>query len=130
MSWRRVHAIRGATTVDRDEALAIVSATRELLEAIVCGNSLGPDEVVSAIFSVTPDLTTEFPARAARELGWDDVALFCATEMQVPLAPARCIRVLLHVESASPRSGVTHVYLRDARQLRPEWGGTPARVSA
>jgi chorismate mutase len=128
MTWRRVHAIRGATTAERDEPEAIVSATRELLDALVCRNALGADEVVSAIFSVTPDLTSEFPARAARELGWDDVALFCATEMPVPRAPARCIRVLLHVESASPRPGVTHVYLREARRLRPEWGGTPLGV--
>jgi chorismate mutase len=123
MSWRRVHAIRGATTVDRDEPGAILAATRELLETLVCRNSLGADEVVSAIFSVTPDLTTEFPARAARGLGWDAVALFCATEMQVPHAPERCIRVLLHIECAAPRAEVAHVYLREARHLRPEWGG-------
>lgn len=128
MSWRRMHAIRGATTVDLDAPEAIVEATRELLQALICRNALERDEIVSAIFSATADLTSEFPARAAREIGWGDVPLFCATEMQVPRAPTRCIRVLLHIESAEPRARVTHVYLRNAAQLRPEWSGVMATV--
>jgi len=129
MSWRRVHAIRGATTADRDEPGAIVEATRELLEALIRRNSLANDEIVSAIFSATADLTSEFPARAAREIGWDDVPLFCATEMQVPRGPARCIRLMLHIECAEPRSEVTHVYLREAKHLRPDLCGVSAAVA-
>lgn len=130
MSWRRIHAIRGATTAERDEPEAIVNATRELLEALVCRNALAGDEIVSAIFSATADLTSEFPARAARDIGWDDVPLFCATEMQVPRGPARCIRVMLHIESPQPRGEVTHVYLREAKHLRPDLCGTPSACGA
>lgn len=126
MTWRRVHAIRGATTAERDDPEAIVGATRELLEALIGRNGLAADEIVSAIFSATADLTSEFPARAAREIGWDDVPLFCATEMQVRRAPTRCIRVMLHIECAEPRSEVTHVYLREARHLRPDLCGVSA----
>lgn len=126
MSWRRVHAIRGATTADRDDPQAIVSATRELLEALIFRNDLAGDEIVSAIFSATADLTSEFPARAAREIGWDDVPLFCTSEMQVSRGPARCIRVMLHIERAEPRGEVTHVYLREAQRLRPDLCGMPS----
>lgn len=129
MTWRRVHAVRGATTADRDEPQAIVDATRELLEALICRNALASDEIVSAIFSATSDLTSEFPARAAREIGWDDVPLLCATEMPVPRGPARCIRVMLHIESAEPRSDVTHVYLREAKLLRPDLCGVSAALT-
>jgi chorismate mutase len=120
MSERRIRAVRGATTVDRDAAAEIREATRELLGEIVRRNALAVDDVVSAFFTVTPDLTAEFPARAARELGWADVPLLCTMEIPVPGALARCIRVLLHVESARPRDEIAHVYLRDARSLRPD----------
>lgn len=120
MAWRRMHAIRGATTVSADEPYAILEATRELLEQLVDHNALEQCELVSAIFSATPDITSEFPARAARELGWQEVSLLCTTEMAVPGSLPRCIRVLLHVECAEPRERVTHVYLRGARALRPD----------
>lgn len=120
MVWRRMHAIRGATTVPADEPDAIIEATRELLEHVVDQNALAPSELVSAIFSATPDITSEFPARAARGLGWHDVSLLCTTEMAVPGSLPRCIRVLLHVEYAEPRERVTHVYLHGARALRPD----------
>lgn len=120
MSWRRFRAIRGATTVLRDDPCAIIEATRELLEQLVEQNALTSDELVSVIFSATPDLTSEFPARAARDIGWHDVSLLCTTEMAVEGSLPRCIRVLLHIESMVPRERVTHLYLRDAAQLRPD----------
>ena len=126
---RHLGAIRGATTVDEDEPTRVRAATVELLRRIVELNSLSSGDVLSAIFTVTPDLRSEFPAHAARELGWTDVALLCTMEIPVPGAVERCIRVLLHVETRTPRDQLRHVYLRSARALRPEWaddaGGGP-----
>ena len=115
-----MRALRGATTVDRDDAGEIGAATRELLEAIVERNALDDGDIVSAFFTVTPDLTSDFPARAARELGWSDVPLLCTVEIPVAHALTRCIRVLLHVETDRPRADMRHVYLRGARALRPD----------
>lgn len=125
MGERHLCAIRGATTADHDDPPHVRAATRELLETIVARNALVPGDIVSVLFTVTGDLTSEFPARAARELGWVDVPLLCTTEIPVPGALARCIRVLVHAESDRPRSAIEHVYLRGAGSLRPEWG-TPA----
>ena len=111
-------AIRGATTVDRDDPELIRIATRESLAGIIKANALPLDDIVSAVFTVTLDLCSEFPARAAREMGWVDVPLLCATEIAVPGSQQRCIRVLLHAMSTSRRAGITHVYLRDAVGLR------------
>ena len=119
-----MRAVRGAITVERDEARLVVEATREMLIALAERNAIGPEHVVSAIFTVTPDITSEFPARAARELGWVDVPLLCAMEIPTPGGLERCIRVLLHVETDLPRSGLRHVYLRGARVLRPDLRGT------
>ena len=124
-SERHLGAIRGATTVDVDEASAIRSATAELLRRMVALNDLTPEDIISALFTVTPDLRSAFPAHAARELGWTDVALLCTMEIPVPGAIARCIRVLLHVDTAAPRKRLRHVYLRGARSLRPEWADEP-----
>ena len=120
MRRRRMHAIRGATSVALDDADALVAATRELLERIVADNDVDVDDVVSVIFTMTPDLSSAFPARAARELGWTSTPLLCMTEIDVPGALPRCIRILMHVEFAVPRARVSHVYLRDAVALRPE----------
>lgn len=127
---RHLGAIRGATTVDRDEATAIRTATSELLRRIVVVNALAPTDIISALFTVTPDLRSAFPAHAARELGWNDVALLCTMEIPVSGAIERCIRVLLHVETITPRQGLRHVYLRGARALRPEWAEAPDDGSA
>ena len=124
MAERQMRAVRGAITVERDEARLVIEATREMLTALAERNALGPEQVVSAIFTVTPDITSEFPARAARELGWVDVPLLCAMEIPAPRGLERCIRVLLHVETDLPRSGLRHVYLRGARALRPDLDGT------
>jgi len=124
---RFLGAIRGATTVEADEATRVRSATAELLRRIVAVNALVPGDIISALFTVTPDLRSAFPAHAARELGWTDVALLCTMEIPVPGAIERCIRVLLHVETSTPRSRLRHVYLRGARELRPEWADEPGR---
>ena len=115
-----VRGIRGATTVDTDTRDAILAATRELLAAIVLANGVDPDEVASAVFTTTRDLTAEYPARAARDLGWSNVPLLGATEMSVPGGLPRCIRVLLHVNTRRPASKMKHIYLRGARALRPD----------
>jgi chorismate mutase len=117
---KRIAAIRGATTVVADDPGLIRDATRELLARIVDANELSADDIISAIFTVTTDLGAEFPARAARELGWVDVPLLCTIEMSVPGALPRCIRVLLHTLTRRPRQDLRHIYLRDARSLRPD----------
>jgi chorismate mutase len=123
---RHLGAIRGATTVDEDEPAVVRAATVELLRRIVDRNDLKSADIISAIFTVTPDVRSVFPAHAARELGWNDVAMLCTMEIPVPGAIARCIRVLLHVATRTPRQRLRHVYLRGARSLRPEWAEGPA----
>lgn len=118
--WRRTHAIRGATTIDRDDPRQIAAATRELLEQIVERNWLETDEIVSVWFTVTPDLTSAFPALAAREMGWVDVPLLCASEIPVPGSMPRVLRILVEIEPRAPRPLDTHIYLREAVALRPD----------
>lgn len=115
-----VRGIRGATTASHDTPQAILDATRELLETLVQANDLDPGAIASIIFTVTPDLTSEYPARAARELGWQHVALLGATEMNVPGGLPRCIRVLLHVNTDKPPGTLKHIYLREATTLRSD----------
>lgn len=116
-----VRGIRGATVVVYDEPEAVLSATRELLSAILKANpTLNPDDLASAVFTVTGDLCSAYPARAARQLGWDDVPLMCALEIPVPGSLPRCIRVLLHWNTDLPQSSVRHVYLGAASSLRPD----------
>jgi chorismate mutase len=117
---RRIHALRGATTVERDDAASVLGATRELLELLTRHNDITSADVVSALFTVTADLRSEFPARAARELGWLDVPLLCMTEIPVEGSLGHCIRILLHVESPRPRGALRHIYLHGARVLRPD----------
>jgi monofunctional chorismate mutase len=118
--WRRTHAIRGAISVEQDNPDQIAQATRELLSQIVERNWLEIDEVVSVLFTLTNDLTTAFPALAAREMGWVDVPLLCASEIPVPGSLPRCLRTLVQVELRAPRPLDTHIYLRDAVVLRPD----------
>jgi len=115
--------LRGATTVEQNQAPAILAATRELLEALIHANGLRSEEVASAIFTVTADLDAAYPARAARELGWTDVALMCATEVPVPDSLPRCIRVLIHYNTTQTQSEMKHIYLRGATVLRPDLTG-------
>jgi chorismate mutase len=112
--------IRGATTADANTREAILDATREMLQQIILANDLQADDIASAIFSTTPDLTAEFPAVAARGLGWTDTALMCTHEMTVPGSLERCIRVLINWNTTRRADEVVHVYIRGARRLRPE----------
>lgn len=113
--------IRGATTVTADEPDLILQATRELLEEILEeNNGMQPEDVASAIFTVTDDLTSTFPAQAAREMGWSLVPMLCAREIPVPNSLRRVIRVLVHWNTQIPQSEITHVYLREAVKLRPD----------
>lgn len=116
-----LRGVRGATTAAQDQAEEILSATRELMEAILRTNpALQPEDIASVIFTTTADLRAVYPARAARELGWTDVPLMCAQEILVPEGQPRCIRVLLHWNTELPQSAIRHVYLRDAIRLRPD----------
>jgi chorismate mutase len=119
-----VRGIRGATTVEVDEPASIVEATRELLIALVDANAIDPEQVAGAWFTTTPDLRSEFPAVAARQLGWVDVPLICGHEMDVPYANSRsialCVRVLILVNTERSQREVTFVYLRGARAIKEE----------
>lgn len=110
--------IRGATTAEENTAEAILTATRELLARIVEANDLRVEDVASAIFTTTPDLTAAFPAKAAREMGWRDVALLDAQEIPVPGSLERCIRVLVHWNTEKRQDEVVHVYIKGANALR------------
>lgn len=118
-STMRCLGLRGATTADDNSAGAILAATRELLERLVARNALDLADIASAFFTVTDDLDAAYPALAARELGWNEVALLCAREIPVPGSVARCIRVLLHINTTKGQGDLRHVYLREAVSLRP-----------
>lgn len=120
-----IRGIRGAIDAPENTERAIVEATRRLLVALQEANRFELDDVASVIFTATPDLTAEFPARAARELGWTQVPLLCSQEIHKPGAPGRTIRVLIHVETARRQSEIVHVYLGEASWLRPDIKTTP-----
>lgn len=113
-----VQALRGAISVEADAVDVITAATHELLTALLEANGLATDDVVSAIFTLTPDLTAQFPANAARQLGWHSVPMLCATEIAVPGSLPRCLRVLLHVRARGEAWMPAHVYLGEAKVLR------------
>jgi chorismate mutase len=112
--------IRGATSVKANDTHSILVATRELLEQIVTANDLVVDEIASVIFTTTSDLDAVYPARAAREMGWVNTPLLCTQEMAVAKGLARCIRVLLHWNTTREPDQIQHIYLRQARTLRPD----------
>lgn len=122
-----VRGIRGAITVPADEAGAILSATAELLLAIVARNGLDSRDVAAALFTVTPDLSSEFPAAAARAIGWTQVPLLNFTEIGVPGRLARVIRCLVLVNSGCGQDEVDHVYLGEATTLRPDLASRSAQ---
>jgi chorismate mutase len=115
-----VRAIRGAVQVDADERAVVLGGTAELVTEVMARNVLVPDDVISVLFTTTPDLTAEFPALAARNLGFQDVPLLCASEIAVPGAMPRVVRLMMHLETSRPRSAIQHVYLRGAAALRPD----------
>jgi chorismate mutase len=112
--------VRGATTVDRNDREEILEATRQLLALVVRRNGIDKHDVASAIFTVTEDLDAEFPALAARQIGWTDVPLLCGYEVHVPGSLERCVRVLLHWNTEKSQDQIVHVYERDAKRLRPD----------
>jgi chorismate mutase len=118
----QLRALRGAITVQANEADAILSATEELVHEVIARNGITPDDMVSCIFTCTADLDAEFPAVAARNLGLSSVPLLCAREMQVPGSLPRVIRILLHYY-ADPGEAPNHVYLREAVGLRRDLEG-------
>src|SRR5437868_11621915 len=113
-----VRAIRGAIQVDADERDAIIAGTTELVAEVMARNGLTTDDVISVLFTSTPDLTAEFPALAARKIGFHEVPLMCAAEIAVPGAMPRVVRLMAHIETDQPRSAIQHVYLRGAAALR------------
>lgn len=116
-----IRGIRGATTVSADKPDLILQATRELLEEILTENEdMQPEDISSAIFTVTDDLVSTFPAQAARQMGWDLVPMLCGREIPVPGSLPRVIRVLVHWNTELAQSEIKHVYLHDAVKLRPD----------
>lgn len=115
-----VRAIRGAIQVDDDTPDEILAATGELVSALLERNGIGQDDLVSIFFTTTPDLTSQFPALAAREAGLTDVPLMCASEIDVPDAMPRVIRLLAHTHTSRWKSEIEHVYLRGASTMRPD----------
>ncbi len=116
-----IRGIRGATTVTADEPDLILQATRELLEEILAENEgMRTDDIASALFTVTDDLASTFPAQGARQMGWGLVPMMCAREIPVPGSLPRVIRVLVHWNTELAQNQITHVYLRDAVKLRPD----------
>jgi chorismate mutase len=123
--YMTTRGVRGATTTSADTASGILAATRELLLAITQANpGLQPDDLASAIFTASADLQAEYPAKAARELGWESVPLLCAQEIPVPGGLPRCIRLLIHWNTDRPQKDIRHVYLHEARRLRPDLAGS------
>lgn len=117
--------VRGATTVDHNEREEILSATRQLLALLIRSNGIEAADIASAIFTTTPDIDAEFPALAARQLGWLEVPLICSHEMTVPSSLPLCIRVLIHWNTTKTQAEVEHVYVREAKRLRPDLSKLP-----
>lgn len=115
-----VRAIRGATTVDVDEREHLHLRTRELVEAILASNELTPEDIISVIFTCTPDIHADFPAAAAREMGFGATPLMCAQELDVPGALPQVVRVMMHAETNAPKDAIQHLYLHGAVNLRKD----------
>lgn len=117
--------VRGATTVEANTREAILKATRQLVALVVRRNGIDPKDIASAIFTVTRDLNAEFPALAARQMGWLDVPLLCGYEVEVPGSLMSCVRILLHWNTTVPQKDIHHVYIHDAVALRPDLSKLP-----
>lgn len=121
----RCRGVRGATTADENSRDAILHATRQLLALMIRQNGIQPEDVASAIFTTTVDLNAEFPALAARQLGWIDVPLLCTNEIDVPGSLRQCVRILVHWNTDRPQTEIKHIYLKGAVQLRPDLSKLP-----
>lgn len=115
-----IRGVRGATTVEADTKEEILTATRQLLALMIRVNQIRTEDVASALFSVTTDLNAEFPALAARQLGWLEVPMLCTHELSVPGSLPKCIRILVHWNTEKTQSQIQHVYIREAVRLRPD----------
>ena len=117
--------VRGATTVSEDSKEEILKATRQLLALMIRTNEIDSSDIASATFTVTSDLKSEFPALAARQMGWLDVPLLCGYEISVPGSLPRCIRILLLWNTTKSQAEIEHIYVRDAIKLRPDLSTLP-----
>lgn len=117
--------VRGATTIQENSREAILTATRQMLALLVRRNELNTADIASAIFTVTKDVNAEFPALAARQLGWLEVPLLCGYEIEVPGSLPMCVRVLVHWNTTKAQSEVHHVYIHEAVRLRPDLSKLP-----
>jgi len=122
---RSCRGVRGATTAYANTREGVLAATRQLLALMIRQNQIAPEDVASAIFTVTKDLDAEFPALAARQLGWLNVALMCGYELSVPGSLGRCIRILLHWNTTKAADEIVHVYIKEAGRLRPDLADLP-----
>ena len=121
----KCRGVRGATTVEANAGEEILTATRQLLALLIRRNGIQTEDIASAIFTTTADLTAEFPALAARQLGWLDVPLLCGHEMTVADALPRCVRVLIHWNTNVDQQEIQHVYIHGAAVLRPDVSQLP-----
>ncbi|HAY81185.1 MAG TPA: chorismate mutase [Planctomycetaceae bacterium] len=117
--------VRGATTIENNTRDDVLQATQQLLALIIRRNQIIADDVASATFTVTSDVNAEFPALAARQLGWREVPLLCGYEIEVPGSLKMCIRVMLHWNTDKSQQEIEHVYIRDAVKLRPDLSVLP-----
>jgi chorismate mutase len=117
--------VRGATTVEENTKEAILKGTRQLLALMIRRNAIDPVDVASAVFTVTKDLNAEFPALAARQLGWLDVPLLCGYEVEVPGSLNLCVRIMLHWNTTNSQKEIQHVYIHEAVSLRPDLSKLP-----
>lgn len=120
MPERQMRAFRGATQLSQDSVSEMASAVTELLGMMLEKNGLADEDLVSIFFTATQDLTSDFPATGARTMGFNDVPLICATEIAVPGSLPRCVRVMIHANTARKRSEIEHIYLRGAIALRKD----------
>jgi len=118
MTSALVRGLRGATTCDVDTPEAIGERTRELILELMARNEIEHDDVISVLFTTSVDLTSSFPASAAREVGFGDIPLMCASEINVPGSMSKCIRIMMHIYTTRSRSEIHHVYLHNAQSLR------------
>jgi chorismate mutase len=115
-----VRAVRGATQLDTDEREHMLERVAEMVTDVMTSNGLEVDDFISVIFTATSDLVSEFPAYAARQLGFGEVPLICARELEIAGSMPRCVRMMAHVETDLPRADITHVYLHGAATLRSD----------
>lgn len=121
MNEMTVRGLRGATTVERDEAENVLKATEDLVKEVAQANQVQPEDIISVLVSTTPDVRSTFPAKAVRSIeGWKYVPVMCTHEMDVPGGMPLCIRILMHVNSEVPQKEVVHIYQNEAVKLRPD----------